>query len=221
MENPYLEVLTVLQGSKYVVIGGFAAIMYGSNRFTPDLNIVLDFDPTNIRETVSKLAALGLRYPARINPIDLIDSHVRKEWMEQHDWRFLPFESPSITGFRVEISLDPKPTYSELILDAQYYSFGNTTVSLCSYEKLCVMKRAASRPQDLIDIENLAFASALQATSNEPIAIKQLMEEYHGKFEPERLEHLLKFSEQSPESKVEWLGNMLQAIGKSMLGQLF
>lgn len=82
-------------------------------------------------------------------------------------------------------------------------------------------EKSGKSPQDLIDIENLAFASALQATSNEPIAIKQLMEEYHGKFEPERLEHLLKFSEQSPESKVEWLGNMLQAIGKSMLGQLF
>lgn len=219
MQNHYLNVITKLQQKRYIIIGGFAAIMYGSDRFTPDLNLVIDFDPSNTQAIIKDLTELGLRHPRKIDPNELNDSCVRSEWMERYNWRFLPFESPSITGFRVEIALNPDPPYATLISDVHYAAIDNISVPLCSYQQLCAMKTRANRAQDLVDLENLSFADKLRKTNNDPSAVEQLVQEYSGKFEPERLEHLKEFGRQTMDTRIEWLGNMLQAIGKSMLGQ--
>ena len=51
--------------------------------------------------------------------------------------------------------IDEDQAFASLDSDAVAVDFGDQTIRVCSLAKLRIMKRAAGRPQDLLDLENL------------------------------------------------------------------
>jgi len=142
---------------RYVVIGGFAVIAHGVQRSTADLDICPDPDPENLTRLASLLRDLGATQA------------------EAGDFRpeELPYDptDPEQLGeggnFRLETSLGAldimqwiagmasELAYGELAADAISAEVRGVPVSVCSRAHLLAMKRAANRPRDRADLDQL------------------------------------------------------------------
>jgi hypothetical protein len=54
--------------------------------------------------------------------------------------------------------LDGVLAYAELCVDAIYVEIADVTVPICALKHLRTMKRAAGRPRDLVDLDDLDAA---------------------------------------------------------------
>jgi len=136
-------------GVDFVVVGGVALIVHGSARFTKDLDICYATDPTNLDLLGSALVDVN----ARLHGVD----------------EDVPFVPDGRTLRRVGIlCLDSAegpidllfqpagaPPYEELRRRAARMDLGGFGVLVASLDDLAAMKRAAGRPIDLIDLEEI------------------------------------------------------------------
>jgi predicted nucleotidyltransferase len=137
------------RGVDFVVIGGIAAVLWGSARMTFDLDICFATDDANLQALGNVLVDLG----AQLKGVD----------------EELPFVPDATTLRRVEVltlnttagELDllarpaGAPAYDALRKRATRVDLGDFTVLISSLDDLIAMKRAAGRTKDLADIEEL------------------------------------------------------------------
>lgn len=136
----------------FVVIGGVAVIAQASPRFTKDLDICYSLEPENLESLGGTLQSLG----ARLRGID----------------EDLPFVGDARTLRQTQIlCLDTRlgaldllvnptgaPPYPQLRSRADTLEIVGVEVHVACIPDLLAMKRAAGRPQDLIDVESLEIA---------------------------------------------------------------
>ena len=144
------------RGVDYVVIGGIAATLHGSERNTFDLDICPDQGPANL----DKLGAALLEIDARLRDIE-------------EDVPFVP-DGRSLAGIEIltlSTSLGPldvivrphgSPPYSALRRRATRLEVGAPApVLVASIDDLIAMKRESDRPKDREDIERLETLTRL------------------------------------------------------------
>lgn len=144
-------------GVDYIVVGGFAVIAHGVQRATGDLDICPDPDPSNLSRLASLLAELEA-------------THADAEDFEQDELAYDPTDPAQLAeggNFRLETTLGSLDVlqwisgipgdfaYPELSADAITAEVRGVPVTVCSRSKLLVMKRAAGRPLDLADLDQL------------------------------------------------------------------
>jgi hypothetical protein len=160
-EFPELESEEMLRrltaaGVDFVVIGGIALVLLGSPRMTRDLDIV--FAPDN-----ENLHALG-------RVLTDLDARLREV---EDDVPFVPDGSAlknvqlltlatSAGWLDVHRTVDGAPPYHRLRRNAERFDLGGFSVLVASPDDMIAMKRAAGRPQDLIDVETLAAVKRLR-----------------------------------------------------------
>lgn len=135
---------------RFVVIGGVAVSAHGFVRGTEDLDLVPDPDPENLKRLTAALGELESTLPtADDRPFDpATDAGViRRGGNVTAMTRF--------GGLDVVQRARGVPSYSQLVGDAVNSSLLGVPVLVCSLASLRDMKRAQSRTQDLLDLENL------------------------------------------------------------------
>jgi hypothetical protein len=129
-----------------------AVIVHASPRFTKDLDISFATDRANLDRLGSVLVELG----ARLRGVD-------------EDVPFVPDARTLIhaqmltlttTDGDIDLLADPdgSPGYAALRRSASRIDLEGVTVLVASIEDMIAMKRAAGRPQDLVDLESLEIA---------------------------------------------------------------
>jgi nucleotidyltransferase AbiEii toxin of type IV toxin-antitoxin system len=140
----------------YVVIGGIALVIHGSARLTRDLDIVLSPEEPNLRALGEVLVELKARLrgidedvpfvpDARtLGNVDLLTLNTEAGWLDVHR------RPPGA------------PPYRTLRRRAEAKVFDGITVRVASPDDLLAMKRAAARPIDLSDVEELEAIKRLR-----------------------------------------------------------
>lgn len=140
----------------FVVVGGIAAVLHGSERNTFDL----DLCPAQDRDNLDALGRALVEIDARLRGIE-------------EDVPFVP-DGRSLRGMQVltlATSLGPldalarpdgSPPYRRLLGRAKTVEVGSASIRFASIEDLLSMKRAADRPKDREDVERLEGLAALQ-----------------------------------------------------------
>jgi hypothetical protein len=136
----------------FVVIGGVAVVLQAQPRFTKDLDVCYAVDPANLERMGSVLTGLH----ARLRGIDE-DSPLVADARMLSQTQILTLTTDHGD---IDLLVDPSgaPPYAKLRADADVLDVGRVEVRVASIEHLTAMKRAAGRPQDLIDIEALEIA---------------------------------------------------------------
>jgi hypothetical protein len=80
--TPFEEVFAALQsvGARYVVVGGVAVNLHGYQRFTKDLDLVVELVPHNTRLALQALQGLGYKPGIPVKASDFIDPQIRASW---------------------------------------------------------------------------------------------------------------------------------------------
>ncbi len=144
------------RGVDFVVIGGIALTIHGSDRNTFDLDICPSQDPDNLDVLGKALIELD----ARLRGID-------------EDLPFVP-DGRSLRGIEMlclDTSLGPldvlsrpsgSPPYHQLRRRAEQIDIGQTAILVASVDDLLEMKRTANRDKDKLDVEALETIKRLE-----------------------------------------------------------
>lgn len=160
LENLLRRLVTA--GVDFVVVGGVAVIVQANPRFTKDLDISYALDQDNLN---------------RLGEV-LVELHAKLATIEE-DLPFVPDERTlkqtqilTLTTIEGAIDLlakpDGCPDYATLRDRASRIDIDGVQVLVASIEHLIAMKRAAGRPQDIVDIEALEAARERAGSVDNP-----------------------------------------------------
>ena len=146
--NEFLDIIAQLNAAKipYAICGGWALAIHGVPRFTRDIDLLIRPEDFSI---VVAIAVQGGFDPAveslSLEQIDGSRCEVR---------RLNKFQGNDHYVFDVilaQVSLEP------IWASREIFAWQGRQISVCSAIGLARMKRLASRPQDLVDIQSLGF----------------------------------------------------------------
>ncbi len=145
------EVVDALEeaGVRFAVVGGYAVALHGATRGTLDVDIILSLSKENFIAAEKALMSIGLS--SRL-PVDAAEVFAfRKEYLERRNlvaWNFIDAKDPS----RI---LDIVLTWELKSGEIMRLRAGGREIPVLSKSALIAMKRAAGRPQDMVDVEAL------------------------------------------------------------------
>jgi hypothetical protein len=148
---------------KFVIIGGIAGRLWGSTSVTNDLDICYARDPDNLTALASALVDLK----AKLRGVDRdLPFKVDAKTLKMGDTFTFSTRAGSF-----DILGNPAGSrgYDGLARTATMMELGNMKVAVASIEDLLLMKRAAGRPKDLIEVEVLAALREEIARGKPPV----------------------------------------------------
>jgi len=162
------EIFATLQaaGVRYVVVGGVAVNLHGYQRFTKDLDLVIELAPDNTRLALQALVSLGYKPNIPVKVTDFADPGIRASWIRDKGMMVFQMYSDR-SRVSVDIFVEHPVPFDALWSQAVAVELPSATVRIASIEHLTQMKRKASRPLDLVDIEKLAAIRRLRQESGE------------------------------------------------------
>ncbi len=153
------DLLLALRSARvnFIVIGGVAVGVHGFVRATKDLDIVPDPAPDNLARLARVLVAIGAQHVGigDFAPEEFpYDPTNPAQLAEGANFRLDTTHGPLdimqwVAGINTDLA------YNELTSQALTVPFRDTQIRVCGVEHLRAMKRAAARPQDLTDLEQL------------------------------------------------------------------
>jgi hypothetical protein len=126
-----------------VIIGGIAASLLGTPRFTADIDAVLLIDIDDIPKLLSEAENLG------------IEPRISDAAEFAHRSRVLLLRHTS-SGIEIDLSLGILPFEREMVQRSSLFEIGDLKIRLPTPEDLIIMKAIARRPKDLTDIQAIA-----------------------------------------------------------------
>lgn len=146
-------------GVDFVIVGGVAVVLQAMPRFTKDLDICYSTAQGNLDALGSVLVGLT----ARLRGVPETVPFVPDGRTLRHT-QMLCLTTP-VGDIDLLVDPDGAPDYETLRERASAMELSGRSVRIASIEDMLAMKRAAGRPQDLVDIESLEVARELAPKS--------------------------------------------------------
>lgn len=144
VNSDFSDLLRILKkyNVKYLVIGGYAVVQYAEPRFTKDLDVLIGVDQENAEAVYKALIEFGAPL-AGLTPKDFSEEGY--------------FFQMGVPPVRVDVLMGiPGIEFEECWKRRVEVDFDGLPVTFMSKQDLIVSKRAAGRPQDLIDADLLS-----------------------------------------------------------------
>ena len=146
----------VAHGVDFVIVGGMAMVLHGSARLTRDLDICYSTDPANLDALGAAMVELGARLRDVSQDVPFVPdaSTLRRTTILTLD---------SDDG-RIDLLASPAgaPPYPQLRERATRTTFDGRAILIASLDDMEAMKRAAGRPRDLLDVEEIEVIRRLR-----------------------------------------------------------
>ena len=139
----------------FVIVGGVAVVLQAMPRFTKDLDICYSTAQDNLEALGSVLVGLAARLRGLPETVPFVPD-ARTLRLTQ----ILCLTTP-VGDIDLLVDPDGAPGYDTLRERASVMELSGRSVRIASIEDMLAMKRAAGRPQDLVDIESLEVAREL------------------------------------------------------------
>jgi len=149
-------IFAVLQrsGVRYVVVGGVAVNLHGYQRFTKDVDLVIELVSDRALKALQALEAIGYKPTMPVKLTDFADPSIREGWIRDKGMMVFQMYSDQ-ARMSIDIFVRHPLDFDELWDQGTKIELPGTSLRIASIDHLIFMKRKASRPQDLLDIEQL------------------------------------------------------------------
>lgn len=142
-------------GIEYLLVGGVAVNLYGYNRFTGDIDIILGLDSENLKKMNEAMEELG--YVERV-PVKLKELRETEKWeklMEEKEMKAYTFISKSQPQLDIDIIVAESLDFSKYESNKTIIEIWGLELPLVSIDDLIGMKKRADREKDRLDLEAL------------------------------------------------------------------
>ena len=147
---------------RYLVAGGVAAILYGSPRFTKDLDLFIDVDEENVRKMIAAFKTLKFMPRVPVAPEAFISQENRARWQREKGMLAFTFINPKNPFENVDLLFSSPVPFEKAYRRRKIFKSENVSIPTVAAEDLMFMKKKAGRPQDLQDVEILRVAIRAQ-----------------------------------------------------------
>jgi len=153
----YLEVFSALKqyNVKYLLVGGVAVVLHGVLRLTADLDLIVQLEKENLSKFVEAMKILGYTAKVPANPTDLANPEIREEWIKNKNMKVFSFINEKVPYKLIDIFVNEPIPFDEAYARRQIVKAKDVEISVISFDDLISLKKMASRPQDLEDINML------------------------------------------------------------------
>jgi hypothetical protein len=138
-------------GVRYVLVGGFAAVIWGAPYVTTHLDVVPDTSPDNLHCLSQALRALEARVWTSSEPAGLAFAHDAESLTRAEMWNLVTRHG------RLDVTFQPSGTagYADLARDAVRLTILGTGVDVASLADVIRSKEAAGREKDRLVLPTL------------------------------------------------------------------
>ena len=139
----------------YVLVGGLAVQLHGYLRSTFDIDLVLAMNDENLARFIDVVKRCGMKPVIPVDIDALRDARQIEQWHREKGMLAFVLREPQAGGNVIDILVRPEITYERLLKNAVEAELSGNKVCIAGIDDLLVMKRAANRPKDRLDIEAL------------------------------------------------------------------
>lgn len=153
-------IASALQAAKvrYLVAGGIAVNAYGYLRMTNDLDIVLHFDPENLRRGWTALEGLGYHPTVPVTAEDFVERTTRERWIREKGMQVLGLWSEDHRETPIDMFVREPFDFETEYAEAYWGEVSpDLKIPFVRLETLIRMKDEAGRPTDLDDVRHLRW----------------------------------------------------------------
>lgn len=140
---------------RYLLIGGLAINIYGVERATMDIDLMLALDAANLQRFLRTAESLGLQPTLPVKLADLADQSRLRDWIDNKHMLAFALRPPVPSAPTVDILVQPKISFEEAHARRIEKDLGGFKLALASLDDLIALKTDTGRPHDVSDIEAL------------------------------------------------------------------
>jgi predicted nucleotidyltransferase len=151
-------IVRTLQEAKvrYLVVGGIAVIAHGYVRLTVDVDLLIELEPSNVVAALRALERLGYEPTIPVTAEQFADAALRARWIREKPMEVLKLYSQAHRETTIDVFVSDPLGFEEAYARVVWEKLADgLNVPVCSYPDLVRLKLLASRPQDLLDVQQL------------------------------------------------------------------
>ena len=158
----YGEVFKALNKAKvkYVVAGGVAVILYGYERLTKDLDLIVFLEDKKLNKFYEALINLGYQPKVPVKKEQFIDPKQRKRWQKEKGMIVFSFCHTKPPFKVIDMFIQEPFPFAEIYKKRFEIEIERIKIPLISINQLRILKQQAGRPHDLIDLVQLNKAAS-------------------------------------------------------------
>jgi hypothetical protein len=137
---------------RYLVAGGVAVNLYGIERATADLDLVVLLEKSNLEKFVEAVRELGLKPKLPVKLEDFVDDEKRGSWLTEKNMKVFSLYDPQNPFFLLDVLIDAPYDVKAMLSRRKELRFEDTLIPLVAIQDLIAMKEASDRPQDRADV---------------------------------------------------------------------
>jgi hypothetical protein len=137
---------------KYMVAGGIAVNLYGIERATADVDIVLQLEKRNLLKFTGVAEKLGLKPKIPVKLEDFIDPEKRKSWRMNKGMMVFSLYDPKNPFLLIDIFTETPFDFNAVNKNRKRIRFENIIIPVVPIKELIAMKEKSGRPQDRADV---------------------------------------------------------------------
>ena len=140
---------------RYLLCGGLAVNIYGVQRATADIDLILDFEEENVRRFLSVIKKCGYNSSLPVELTNFISEEKRKEIVSQRNLIAYSFFNSSAGLMTVDVLFDVPVSFVWLWKNRTTHGENENEIQLVSFNDLIELKKYSNREQDKTDIVSL------------------------------------------------------------------
>ncbi len=137
---------------RYLVTGGIAVNLYGIERATADVDIVVDLKENNLNRFIDAAKELGLKPKMPVKLDGLLKKEQRDSWKKEKGMTVFSIYDPKNPFFLLDVFVEMPFNFKKAYEAREKMKAGNIVIPVLSLEYLIEMKENTGRPQDRADV---------------------------------------------------------------------
>jgi len=164
----YLDILEEFykKNIKYLIVGGLAVNLHGVPRVTQDIDIIISTDRNNILKITGILKALSYKPRLPVNPEDLAEPDIVREWIENRNMKAFSFYHQQDNFKVIDIVIFHNLDFNIAFKNKIVKKINEFEIYLSSIDNLIKLKEYSGRDQDLSDVEMLKKVKQIREDDN-------------------------------------------------------